>query len=50
MDYYNQILSEQLYPYSNLTSKERDFYLNLLLHTKEINNTLCAYTLKFMNI
>ncbi len=58
MDYYNQILSEQLYPYSNLTSEERDFYLNLLLHTKEISdsqnkvskNSRACYDIEYLNL
>ena len=58
MDYYNQILSEQLYPYSNLTSEERDFYLNLLLHTKEIcdsqnnvsNNSRTCYDIEYLSL
>ena len=58
MDYYNQILSEQLYPYSNLTLEERNFYLNLLLHTKEISdsqnnvsdNSKTNYDIEYLNL
>ena len=58
MDYYNQILSEEFFPYMDMTIEERNFYLNLLLHTKEIsdsqnnvsNNSNTSYDIEYLNL
>ncbi len=34
-----EILLEQYFPYENMDLEERDYYLNLLLHTKDIGDS-----------
>ena len=34
-----EIILEQYFPYHNMDVEERDYYLNLLLHTKDISDS-----------
>ncbi len=58
MTYYDEILLEQNFPYRNMEKEDRNFYINLLLHTKDVcdsdiyinKNGLSNYDLLFLNL
>ena len=58
MNYKDEILFEQYFSYKGMTRDQRNFYINLLLHTKEIessevylnNNSSSKYDLQFLNL
>ena len=58
MTYEDEILLEQHFGYRNMDKSERNFYINLIMHTKDVsdseiyitNNDLSSYDLLFLNL
>lgn len=39
MNYKDEIFFEQYFPYKNMNREDRNFYINLILHTKDVSNS-----------
>lgn len=58
MNYKDEIFFEQYFPYQNMNRDDRNFYINLILHTKDVSeseillndNSSSKYDLLFLNL